>query len=436
MFVTVGRNGKAANNGGTATIAPHYCDRPNCKGYIPTEALAYKTFKGQTAMCLECLKLKPPQTRFYKLSPGVERLFNFEGTSNPNGQPKAARVPNTKGIGEGQEARLKQQDAKIAELEKKLAFSNKGGEGGGDPSKDESAGASPQGFSKEDSLELKKLKKDADKLEALDEDEARLYFPVFGSFDVRRKAIKDDMQAIWAKNRARLPFKAQLEKAKMYVAKQETELAEARNEMAALLIRYKELDEDVATRVQHINLKKAEVADLALKTAQQEAVPAGVEPHVDPTQPVDVVSGLSEEEKLSLSLLKRLLQQSGDLHSILKAAGATDDELKKAEHAWSKVAGLAEASLAAPTSAKDPLSKESPKGVAAVGAQGQAPEMQSPESKPIPDDDMGNAEELDKLWELHLLNHSDVANLPSEEMATRRQIFNEVNRVIKRSNLN
>ena len=64
---------------------------------------------------MECLELNPPQTRFYKLLPGVDRLFNFKVTPTIKAPVKLAAGGNKKG-GEGQDEKIKQQDAKIANL--------------------------------------------------------------------------------------------------------------------------------------------------------------------------------------------------------------------------------------------------------------------------------------------------------------------------------
>jgi len=414
LKVLMGPNG---NMGKSIGLAPIECDRPGCTGCIKAQTLAYiNVKKGGRAKCLECAKLKPPQTRYFKLPPGAERLFDFGGKSSPNG--------NSKGF--DQTAKLKQQDAKIAELERKLAQSIKSKESVAEPLKEGGANedGQAQGFNKEDAQRIKVLNKQLFNLENLDDEQKETFYPKAGEYDARIQAVKAERQQIWAKNRARLPIKTQYARQSDFVKKLEDDLKGVKEEQQEVALKFQQLQEKVDEKIAILAEKKAELADLAVRAAQEDAL----KPEVPVKQ---TKSDLAPDQVELFDVLRSIVSKSNVLE-LIKKEGATDTQLNAMESMWSSVSHVVHASKAPPLpSPQQGATSSVPALTTSLPANGGV----AAEAVDVPvggDGDM-DVDVIEPLWQKHLVDNPEINGLEAKDLERRKSTFIELQRASKRS---
>ena len=388
-------------------LAPIGCDRPNCPGSIEANVLAHKLHLGQKPKCFECAKVK--HTRYYKLPPGAERLFKFKPMGAPlHNATKPANATNDK--------QLQAQAARIADLERRLQATMpiKG------PNVQDGVNANP--FNKEDSLQLKALSKDLTKLEELDEDEQKLFFPNDGDFIKRVQELRDQKQQIWANNRAKLPIKAQWEKQRGFVNKCEAELKNIKDEQTALLLKFQELEDDIQSKTAVLVSKKVELAELAVKAAKEDAV----EPErIDSTINAPLIA---KEEVQLFNLFKTLLTKS-NVHEVLQAQGATAEQIGSMHAMWEKVSQVVEHNKG--TDPPPAFGSQPPEPLGAPPLTPAAPPDGNAINKPV-DEDMDTEEhEMDAAWANHMDANAEISSLGKEDQEQRMRAFQLVHRALK-----
>ena len=423
-FKTVKRFG--VGDGG---LAPVCCTRPNCRGSIPANVLAHKLHMGwkEQTKCLECAKLKPAQTRYYKLPPGAERLFTFK----PKVKAQAPAKPN--GAKPVEQKLLQAANDKITQLQKQLKEAvNVKQQGEANPA------VNKEGFNKEDSMEIKAISKQLSKLEDLEEDEVALFFPVDGSYAKRIKELQEQRQNIWAKNRARLPVKEQWEKQRVFVAKCEADLKSVKDEQNALMLKYHELEKQVNLKTAILAEKKLELAELASKAAQEDAVDAAV-----PPQPNKQEGGLGQEQVNMFNILKTMLSKS-NVHAAMVQEGASPEQLASMEQMWADVGKVVERSKApTPKEAKPPENFKSdlPK---ASESQAAASNAADAVNVPVQKQDNMDADmedvlptasdaEIEAAWANHVDSNQEISTMANEDRQQRKAAFETMFKASKKA---
>ena len=287
---------------------PIFCLRTNCKGSIPSNVCAHKLFMGTKPKCFECARVG--QTTFFKLPPGMDRKYKNGKLINTSKPPNG---------GNEEQAINKKQAAEIAELKRQL---NEKGRNINKATED-AKGDGGTSFNKEDSILIKTLSKDLAKLEDLDESDKKLYFPDEGEYGRRIQGLKDQMQQIWASNRDRLPIKVQWEKQRTFVNKCEAELNLIKEEQTAIMLKYQELEEDILSRTASLASKKVELANLAARAAQEDAVDTADGIINAPPMPI---ASIPADDAHHFNVLRAVLQKS-NVHDLLIAEGATGCEM-------------------------------------------------------------------------------------------------------------
>ena len=417
-----GKGGKSSNKGG---VAPTPCHRNGCCGSIPTQSLAYLLHKGEKPTCRECAKHTPPRRTEYTLKPGIMELFSFkpQGGKPPNGGSRSSTPTNVWGGNKAAEERIKAKEAELAKREKALAAKEKDAKAdlngeGGEPN---------GGFNNEDSVKIKSLSKQISKLEDLDEEDQVLYFPTSGEYDARIKALKDEQQAIWARNRAKLPVALQHKKQSDFVAKLEKELDDVKKEQHELLGRYKELEDDIKIKNVFLVAKRGELADLANQMAREASqnVPEAVKSASGPA------AKLGAEHVQFLDVFKKILSHSNVL-DLLKQQGATDDQIKNMEHTWSEVTGAVKETAEVDGGKPNPTVKP-PDANAGGAPHAAAPVLaggsDGAKGGVAPDMDVDH---LETLWAKHLDEHPNVAEMDEKERGEHKDSFFSMQRAIKR----
>jgi hypothetical protein len=383
-------------------LAPVACLRANCHGTIPCKTLAYQLSKGGRPVCRVCQALK--QTRYYKMPPGAERSFNFK-VKGPVNPPRPKGKPNAQN-----DQQFKQQQQRIAELERKLEKSIKekeqsasggGGEGG--------EAADTPGFNSEDAARVKSLTKQRSMLLAMSEAEKEAAFSTEEVFQARLVNIAKERADITARNRARLPIKEQHLKQSSFVKKLAEEIEGVKKEQSELIMQWQGLENKVEAKTVFLREKQAELADLAKKVAEEDAIipsqPAA------PAQAAQVHTMLDENEAKQFELLRAFMAKS-NIIDLFKAEGAKEHHVDIMEQMWDKVHKSLQPTNkpASPPAAQAPASSN-------AGNSG-------PVAQPVPGDgeDM-ELDEFDATWQNHIDSNASFASFTGKELASKKATF-------------
>jgi hypothetical protein len=213
-----------------------------------------------------------------------------------------------------------------------------------------------------------------------------------------------------------LPIKRQYSKQTEYVEKLENELNAVKFEQHEILVKFQELDDDIKARTEHLAIKRAELAELANKAAQEDAlVPQA---HSDAAK-----VKLGNKHTQLFTLFQSFLSKSNVLE-LLKQEGATEAHINNMESMWTDIPTLVKESAAVPrppVEVAPPASGSSSADgiIAAATSAGPEADANLPPTSTMAVDE----ETLEKNWEVYLLNNPNLLEGGEERVQHAKQAF-------------
>ena len=196
-----------------------------------------------------------------------------------------------------------------------------------------------------------------------------------------------------------------------------------------MAIQFQKLQEKVDEKSTFLAEKKAELADLAVRAAQEDAL--------KPDVPIKQAKPLAPDQIELFDVLRSIVSKSNVLE-LIKTEGATELQLNAMESMWSSVSQVVHTSV-------DPLSPPAPPSQ--QGLNTSAPTVSttpthvgsadgtSSGAVNIPaghDEDM-DVDSIEPLWQKHLVENPEINQLEAQVLEQRRATFMELQRTIKRS---
>ena len=247
----------------------------------------------------------------------------------------------------------------------------------------------------------------------LDDKSKGYAFPAEGSYEQALAKIAKDKENILAQNRGLLPIKTQHAKQTKFVNQLVADLEAVKKGQCELLAKWQELANDIQSKEQALAIKRAELAELAAKVAEENAVApkdteASCAKNQNKQQHLEAL-GFGEEDLKGLQILMAAMANS-NIQEVLKQQGAINHDFTKLGLTCQKF-GDAISPTGSPPS-QDACTKR--EQALADGAS-QLPARKSPGQE-----DMQMDEDLERLWQEIVNSRSELQGLDEAELAKRK----------------